>query len=62
MDNYQASDYQQSNERMPCGQWCAKFGEPKTSTSFMDNALSGTLDLCEKTLHFSEFTDERGVE
>lgn len=39
----------------PCGDWCPLFGEPvDCSEGYF------TLSLCQKTLAFNVFTDERG--
>jgi len=48
---------------VPCGIWCALFGDPKVSKFFDPNknaeTVTTTLSLCHKTLKFDEFKDER---
>ena len=39
-----------------CGDWCALFGEPYTDPE-LDEAV---IELCRRTLVFTDFADERG--
>lgn len=68
-NTYTYSDIKEAAGVIDCGDWCARFGEPKPELNIKPDGPGGlrletssriNLDICQgKTLIFNEFVDER---